>query len=153
MKKTLSILENIISKLDEYTKNGGDVNSLKKSDTLYQYIKNAKLLDENGKKICVEKKFEIAGFPRTPQRASNVKASLIEDINEYIEKNGNLYQEASLPDFPFYERFKTYRRSLNGKKPTFEEILQDLGFDFNQKIFDLSRPINKERRKNVNAKI
>lgn len=148
----MSQLDKIKEKLTEYTKNGGDINKLKKSDPLYQYIKNTGIFDEDGKKVWLEKKFEMAGFKRESQRVMDVKQALIDDINNYLKEHGDFYSEASYTDFPFYERTKTYKRSLDVDSMTFVEVIKSLGFEFDEDKFNEARPENKIKRKERKAK-
>lgn len=115
--------------LQEFVDNDGDVNTLVRKDELYNKIKDYKIYNENGKRITLEEKFELLGFPRARQTSTDVRADLIKDIEEYIA-NAETF-DVQMKTLPFYERLNTYSKKLqrDGINLSREEIIRDdLGF-------------------------
>ncbi len=115
--------------LDNYVKNGGDVNNITTTDPIYIYIKNQRLTDKQGNIIDLEAKFKLLGHSREIKKTKNLREDLIKDINTYLENGGSFH--INRKKFPFYERLRAYVRSLERKgiNATQEEIMKfDLGF-------------------------
>lgn len=115
--------------LEEYVQNGGNVESLSTESTIYKYIKNTKVVDENGKAIDLETKFELLGYPRKSKVSKNLREDLICEIREYLVNGGSFHIERK--KLPFYERLHSYQVQLKHKgiNLTHEQIMKDdLGF-------------------------
>ena len=114
--------------LNEYVAKGGNVNNLKNGDREYDYIKNIKAHDDNGKFIDLETRFLMLNHPRQKKYSSDIKQSLINEVVDYISKGGSFHIERK--KLPFYERLNTYTRSLKKTNPntTHEQVMKDLGF-------------------------
>ena len=115
--------------LEDYVQSGGKIEDLSTKDKEYKYIKNAKVFDENGNKVELEKRFELLGYPRTIKKSKTVREDLILEIKEYLKKGGSFH--INRKTLPFYERLATYSNSLRRKGVylTHEQIMKDdLGF-------------------------
>lgn len=115
--------------LDDYVAAGGDVQNLSKDDQTYKYIKNLRVLDENGKMLTLEEKFEKLKHPRQKKYVSDVRQALIDQIEQYLNAGGSFH--IARKKLPFYERLTTYSRSLErrGVIKTHEQIMKDdLGY-------------------------
>jgi len=91
-----AIIEDAISK-------GKDVNSLGVYDPHYIAIKNISIRNEDGKKISIDEKFELAGYPRIKKPTAIEKFKAV--VEDYIARGGDLDELSS--------RSKEYKR-LNG---------------------------------------
>lgn len=115
--------------LDEYVRSGGDVNNLGVHDSIYKYIKNQSLVDENGDSIDLEKRFELLGHPRKRKKSKDVRVDLLREINEYLASGKSFH--VLRKKLPFFEKLSKYSERLKsqGIELTHEQIMkQDLGF-------------------------
>ena len=114
----------------EFVDNGGNVDDLTTADLLYRQMKDSHVYDSNGKRLTVETKFQLLGFPRTAKFSTDVRADLIKAIEEYIAQGGT-FDDVFIKSLPFYGKLDTYRRQLRrqGKDFTLDQIIRDdLGF-------------------------
>lgn len=128
-KRVNNAVEEIVLKVKAFVAAGGDVQTLNTKDELYQYIKNANVKDEYGRKLNLEEKFAAAGINRQPVRSLDVKKDLIEAIELYLQDDKNSFH-IERKQLPFYEKLLTYRRCLmrNGKELSTQQIMKDLGY-------------------------
>lgn len=114
--------------LEEFVANGGDVDALTTKDELYKYIQGAKI-EVDGRKLSVEESFAYLGFPRKSKVVKDVKAQLVLEIEEYLKNGGSLH--VTRKSLPFFERLRTYRRSLERENIflTNEQAMKSLGYN------------------------
>ncbi len=113
--------------LQEFVNKGGDVNNLKKKDSLYSKIKDHKIYDTNGKAISLEEKFTLLGFPRARKYSIDVKADLIKELEEYVANGGDVNDLSSKDNI--YKKIEGAKfRDENGKRLPMEQVFSMLGF-------------------------
>ena len=111
LEKLMRLIEETIfykratKELDDYVSKGGNVDDLTTKDNLYKYIKNSLAKDADGKPLNVEEKFELLGYPRKRKYSNDVRASLIDAIEEFLANGGTFQMERK--KLPFYDKFLT----------------------------------------------
>lgn len=121
-------IEKIKTCLDEFVENGGDVNFLTKKDSVYMLVKNTEVyIDE--KRLTIEEKFKLAGYPRKGKEFSTAEEKLIHKVNKYISEGGDLNKNRK--SLPFYEELHSAIRSKRktlGYHISDEDYMKSLGF-------------------------
>ena len=116
--------------LDDYVACGGNVDDLKTSHPIYEYICFSQIYSNDDVLLkTMEEKFEALGHPRKRKIAKDVKETLIKEIDEYIAKGGSFDVERTA--LPFFGRMRTYIRSryhTKGDNISFEQAMKDLGY-------------------------
>ncbi len=135
--------------LQQFVDNDGDVNTLSRKDELYNKIKDYKINDENGKRITLEEKFELLGFPRARKYSSDLKADLIKELEEYVANDGDVNNLTTKDKI--YKKIEWAKlRDENGKRLTMEESFSMLGFPRARKVSsDLKADLIKELKEYV----
>lgn len=114
--------------LSDYVSQGGNVENLVASDKLYQLIKNAKIYDKDGKRVDLETKFSLLGYPRKGKVVVPAKENLINSIDEYLKNGGSFH--ITRKNLPFFEKLNSYARNLRrkGLVVNHEQLMKDLGY-------------------------
>jgi len=130
----MAVLDNIKNLLEEFVKNGGNVNDLKPGNKIYDYIKDAKILGENGKKLTIDEKFKQAGFPRDP--LYYLREKVRSGASRYLESGGGFHVERKT--LPFYNDLKSYVRAYkkeHGRDISYDDAMKELGFSTYSTIY------------------
>ncbi len=115
--------------LDDYVASGGDVNNLGKDDKEYKYIKNTRVVGENGKVLTLEEKFKKLHHPRNAKYVKDTRLALVEAVADYVAQGKSFHIPRK--KLPFYEQLATYSNHLErrGEFKTHEQIMKfDLGY-------------------------
>lgn len=114
--------------VDEFVKNGGNVDDLRKKDTLYARINDYKLLDENGNRVDLDTKFKILEHPRNGVRVKDSEQAFIEAVEAFRATGQSFHQPRK--QLPFYSQLHTYARHLKykGFNLEHEEIMKMHGY-------------------------
>lgn len=115
--------------LAEVIKRKRSVDDLGVHDVEYNYIRNSRVKDANGRLMTTEEKFTLLGYERKGRSSRNIRQELYDEISQYIADGGSFHVERKT--FPFYSKLRSYAGQLraNGKPATHEEIIRgDLGF-------------------------
>ena len=124
----MSVIDNIKNVLSEFVENGGNVNDLKPGDRIYDYIKDSKIMGDDGKKITVDEKFIRAGFPR--DSLYHLRNKVVSGVKEYLSKGGSFHVERKT--LPFYKDLKSYVRAYKREEEddiSYDEAMKELGFN------------------------
>jgi len=122
-KRTANIEESIRSKIAEYKAIGRAIEDLQPTDSLYKYIKNSHFKGEKDRPMTIKEVLAFFGETREGKRDKDLKTLLIESIDDYIAKGGNLHIKRE--DLPFFSRLNHYSARLK-KSP--EEAMHELGY-------------------------
>ncbi len=114
--------------VEEFVKNGGNVDDLDTKSKIYQYIKSADIRDENNKKLSIEEIFAAIGFERKTKRIRNTEEVLRTEIEDYLNGGGSFH--VNRKSLPFYGRLRTFQQLLNrkGNDLTIEQTMRYLGY-------------------------
>jgi len=125
----MGAVENIKNLLSDFVNSGGNVNELKPGNRIYDYIKDSKLISKDGKRLTIDEKFIMAGFPRDV--LYHLKKAVIDKANLYLKSGGSFHVERK--SLPFYSELKSYVRALkqySGRDDiSYDEAMKGLGFN------------------------
>lgn len=149
-KKESTFYVNARKKLEEYVANGGIVEEMERSHPVYQYIKGAKLTDENGVYLTMEQRFQLLGYPRSCQRKT-IENGIKKALDEFVEAGGNVKDlKRSDPLYVYIKDTKMYDE--NKKLLTLEQKFEALGHPRKQKYSkDVKADLIKEIQEYLNA--
>ncbi len=128
----MSAFDDFKKLLDEYVADGGNIDDLTKGDKVYNYIKDRKVVKEDGTRYTMEEKFALSGYPRTPKKARSAFDKIGEKISEYVNSGKSLEDLKS--DDPLYKYIKNvHLRDEDGKLIPIKEILAMFGEERSEK--------------------
>lgn len=123
----MAVIDNIKSMLDSFVLEGGNVNELKPGNKIYDYIKDAKIMGDNGKKITVDEKFSLAGHSR--DALYHLRKQVVDGATDYLKSGGSFHTERK--SMPFYNDLKSYVRAYKrefGRDISYDEAMKEIGF-------------------------
>ena len=115
--------------LAEVIKQKRSVEDLGVHDVEYNYIRNSRVKDANGRLMTTEEKFTLLGYERKSRFSRDIRQELYDEISQYLAEGGSFHVERKT--LPFYSKLRSYASQLrvNGKPASHEEIIRgDLGF-------------------------
>lgn len=122
----MGVIENIKNKLEEVVNSGRKVEDLTASDSVYKYVKDAKVV-VNGVKLTTEEKFALAGYPR-PAKNRDLAEYIKKAIIEYRNNGGDF--NVDYKDLPFIAEVRSYVNHYNtrhGSDISIEDCLHNFG--------------------------
>jgi len=128
------VIDNIKMLLDEYVLNGGNINDLKPGDKIYDYIKDAKIFGENGKKLTIDEKMIRAGHKRDP--LYHLREKVRKGAQSYLDNGGSFHVERK--SMPFYQDLKSYVRAYKRERGidiSYDDAMKEIGFKNYSTIF------------------
>lgn len=125
-------IEFIKSKLSEFVSNGGDVNTLSTKDELYKLVARSSIFN-NGKRVSLEGKFSLLGFPRARKRKSSSEniQSLHDAISEFVNNGGDV--STICHNDTIYKKVKNTAVFINGSQISVAEKFRLAGFPREEK--------------------